>query len=238
MNKIKIAMMQPYWFPYKGYFSLYLNCDVFIFLDDVNFINKGYINRNKILTKNGPVNLTIPLSKSSQNKRINQIYTHNLEYFSKKIEKTIFNSFCKRPFGKEALKLFNQSTGKNDRPIFEIAVSSIINTARYLSISKDFFFSSKLNLENFSGEKRIIEICKIFKATEYVNLLGGINFYNPENFKKNFIKLSFLKNHSYSYEQGSQLFYPDLSILDLIANLNIKNVINQINQFSIIRKTI
>jgi len=148
----------------------YLLTDENYTIDDFveELLNKGYINRNKILTKNGPVNLTIPLSKSSQNRRINQIYTHNLDYFSKKIEKTIFNSFCKRPFGKEALKLFNQSTGKNDRPIFEIAVSSIINTARYLSISKDFFFSSKLNLENFSGEKRIIEICKIFKATEYI----------------------------------------------------------------------
>ena len=134
---------------------------------------------------------------------------------------------------KEYLKLFNQSTGKNDRPIFEIAVSSIINTARFYPYLKIFFLVLNINLENFFGEKRIIEICKIFnKATEYVFLIGGINFYNPENFKKNFIKLSFLENHSYSFEQGSLLFYPDLSILDLIANLNVKNVINQINQFS------
>ena len=238
MKKKKIAIMQPYFFPYKGYFSLLSYCDVFIFLDDVSFINKGYINRNKILSKNGPLDFTLPLTNASQNRKINHIFTYNLPFFINKREKTFLFAYKKRPFGKEAHHLFKYSTGQNNDIISNIAINSILNTAKYLSISKEFFLSSKLKLSPSKGEKRIIEICKIFKATEYVNLIGGVNFYNPENFKKNFIKLSFLENHSISYEQGSKLFYPDLSILDLIANLDIKNVINQINQFSIICKTI
>ena len=82
MKNKKIAIMQPYFFPYKGYFSLFSYCDIFIFLDDVNFINKGFINKNSILLNNSPYDFTIPLTKPSQNKKINEINTYNVNYFT------------------------------------------------------------------------------------------------------------------------------------------------------------
>ena len=152
--------MQPYLFPYKGYFSLFSYCDTFIFLDDVNFINRGFINKNRILLNNSPYDFTIPLTKPSQNKKINEISTHNVNYFTKKKSKSILHAYRHKTYGENAYNLFVNSINKKNTYISDIAISSIINTAEYLSISKEFFLSSKLNLPNYNGERRIIEICK------------------------------------------------------------------------------
>jgi len=70
---MRISIMQPYIFPYLGYFHLIEASDRFIFYDDVNFIRKGWINKNKILLNGNDFTFTVPLSKASQNKLINQI---------------------------------------------------------------------------------------------------------------------------------------------------------------------
>ena len=233
MKNKKIAIMQPYLFPYKGYFSLFSYCDTFIFLDDVNFINRGFINKNKILLNNSPYEFNIPLTKSSQNKKINEISTHNVNYFIKKKSKSILHAYKHKPYGENAYNLFINSINKKNKYISDIAISSIINTAEYLSISKEFFLSSKLKLPNYCGERRIIEICKKFEATEYVNLPGGKNLYNSNKFEKNSIQLSFLNIMNKPYNQGTNIFYPNLSILDLIANLSVENVIEQLKLFTI-----
>src|SRR5680860_768712 len=97
---MKIAIMQPYLFPYIGYFQLIMSVDDFVFYDDVNFIKGGWINRNNITLNGNKKLITIPLEKQSSNKLINEtrINAHLYEEWSKKVKKSIFQSYKKAPY--------------------------------------------------------------------------------------------------------------------------------------------
>ena len=87
--------MQPYIFPYIGYFNLLNSCDVFVLYDDVNFINRGWINRNRVLSSNNEVMFSVPLANQSQNLAINEVALANYERFKVKFLRTIEHCYSK-----------------------------------------------------------------------------------------------------------------------------------------------
>ena len=105
---MKIAVMQPYIFPYIGYFQLINAVDKFVIFDDVNFINKGWINRNNILLNNLPYLFTLPLKKSSQNKLINEIEIANDKIWNQKFLKTLQAAYSKAPNFSEVYNLVDR----------------------------------------------------------------------------------------------------------------------------------
>jgi len=234
---MKIAIMQPYLFPYIGYFQLVNAVDKFIFYDDVNFIKKGFINKNNILINKESKRFTISCKNISQNKLINEIEIDfclkKKEKFLKKIKlaynKAIFfNDFYPH------LKHFIY----NDTSIFisDLSIKSILFIFSYLQLNLNWDISSKKfkTSKILKKEDRLISIVKASNANNYINSIGGIDLYHKKKFEKNNIKLSFIKTNDISYNQFNNQFISSLSILDIMM-FNSKDTIKSfLNQYSII----
>ncbi|MEK7432690.1 MAG: WbqC family protein [Cyanobacteriota bacterium] len=213
---MKIAIMQPYLFPYIGYFQLINSVDKFIFFDDVNFIKKGWINRNNLLLNNDSFLFTIPLIKPSQNKLINETYILDENAWKINLLKTIKTSYQKAPFFEIIFPVLENTFNSKMGKISDLAILSILTVCKYLNIEKKFDSSSKYNNKELKAQERIIDLCLINKATEYINPIGGINLYNKNDFKKNEIELYFIKTKEIKYIQFNKNFIPNLSIIDLL----------------------
>ena len=147
---MKVAIMQPYFFPYIGYFQLINSVDKFIFYDDVNFINRGWINRNRILLNGESHFLTIQLKNASQNKLINEV-----EFIDNRIKllKTIEHAYKKAPFYHLIVPVLSDCLTIQTNKISELAQYSVIQTCKYLDIETEFELSSKLYSDTKGLEK-------------------------------------------------------------------------------------
>lgn len=205
---MKVGIMQPYFFPYIGYFSLINEVDVFCFLDDVNFINKGWVNRNYFRSRNTDLLLTLPLLKKSQNKKINEHYIFEKKNFDVKFSKILKESYE----GDIVPKIIKKQSGFSQN-ISEYNIEAIKFCMNQLGIKKKIFVASELNVDSgLYGSHRIIEICKILGATSYINPIGGKLLYNQSDFDNENISLNFLENKFHSNFNYSTLH--DLLTMD------------------------
>jgi hypothetical protein len=230
---MRLAIMQPYFFPYIGYFQLINSVDKFIFYDDVNFIKNGWINRNRILLNNDTHYITIQLKNASSFKPINTIeFSDN----RKKIRKTISQAYHKAPYFHLVFPMIENCLNSQTNMINDQSTASILQIAKYLNINMDFEKSSEVysGTKPFKKSERIIEICKINGATEYVNPFGGIDLYDKREFEKNGIKLSFLKSLSTEYKQFNNSFISGLSIIDVLMFNTIDETSKLLKNFELI----
>lgn len=234
---MKIAIMQPYLFPYIGYFQLINSADKFVIYDDVNFIKQGWINRNYILANKRKYLFSIPLENISSFKPINEIFISELAYnnWSKKFFATLKHSYNDAPFFESVYDIIYQFLNLKHNKIVTLALGSIKSICRYLDIKTELIESSSIyNNKELNGEERVIDICKKEKATEYINSAGGLNLYSKQNFLSNGLKLSLLKNLCAAYNQNLKEFIPDLSIIDTLMFNDIKSVKLMLNQYELL----
>lgn len=228
--------MQPYIFPYIGYFQLINAVDKFVFYDDVNFIKRGWINRNQLLVTDNPFLFSIPLKEASQNKLINQV---QIEYDVKWIRKlylTIENNYKKAPFFDGVYNLIQQVFEANHITIADLCIDSIKQVVNYLELEVVFEKSSEKYQETKGLEKaeRIIKICQINQAKTYINPIGGKELYQKETFKENGIDLNFIESQLTSYPQFNNNFVPGLSIIDVLMFNNQKDVKEMLNHYQLV----
>jgi hypothetical protein len=159
---MRLAVMQPYIFPYLGYYQLVKAVDTFVFFDDVNFINKGWINRNNILLQNESFRFTVPLNKASQNRLINEIEISDYSKWRKDFLKLILSNYKKAPcfdFTYNWLEVFLSS---NDYRFINILASdSVRSVAQLLDLPTRFIFSGELDYvrtENADGQDKVLSI--------------------------------------------------------------------------------
>ena len=210
--------MQPYIFPYIGYFQMINAVDQFVFYDDVNFIKRGWINRNRILINGKDTLVSIPLNKASQNKLINEIdifFDNNLR---KNLISKIENAYKKSPFYDEVIRLIRDIINADISNIGEYAANSIVSVSNYLEIDTKFHYSSILSPESkgMNRADRLIHICQNLGAEEYINSIGGQELYEKKYFLENQIDLSFIKTLDFEYKQFKDPFVPLLSIIDVL----------------------
>lgn len=220
--------MQPYIFPHIGYFQLVNAVDHFIFYDDVNFIKRGWINRNRILLNGKDLLLTVPLIKASQNKLINEI---DLFFDQQMKDDLIFKIECaysKAPYYNELKSLINEIINTNVTKISEYAANSVISVSNYLEIDTTFDFSSIRSPESKGMHKadRLIHICRDLEADKYINSIGGQGLYEKEYFQSKGIHLSFLDSYPEPYSQFNFDFVSNLSIIDILM-FNKKTVVKE-----------
>lgn len=186
---MKIAIQQPYFYPYIGYFDLIKSVDKFIFFNDVQYVRRSWINRNRI-SKN--FYLTVPVKKSPREFLINQIkidYENNWHYKHCRSLET--------KYGKECLEnpvyLFYKNIPKYEF-LVDFLKDSIKDVCKFLDIKTEFINSEDLRIDkNLKNKNRIIEICNRLNANSYYNLPGGSSLYSKEEFKKNNIDLNFIE---------------------------------------------
>ena len=229
----RIAIMQPYIFPYIGYFNLINSCDKFVFYDDVNFIKKGWINRNCIISKNELCRFNIPLKKISQNKKINEIIIAEDQNYINDFRKTLIYSYSRAKYFERTMKYVDKIINSEYNHISELAEYSIKELYKLINIKKDFYTSSKqISLPKvLNGEERIIRIVKELGGTIYINSINGSSLYNKDNFKKNNIELKFIKPLIIKYDQFAKEFKPNVSIIDVMMNNSCSKIKEMMNSY-------
>ncbi len=228
---MKLAIMQPYIFPYIGYFQLINAADRFVILDDVNYINKGWINRNNILV-NGKANMfTIPLKDASQNKLINEITVSDDAKWQAKFLRTIELNYKKAPCYDNVYPVIAEILNSGINKIADLNYYSITRINEYLGIHTEIVSTSSVYQNTvLKGQDRIIDICIKEKATDYINPIGGVELYSKEAFGKNNLNIQFIKTGTIVYEQFKHQFVPWLSIIDVMMFNSpevIKDILNQ-----------
>ena len=213
----KLAVMQPYWFPYIGYYQLLYSVDKFVFLDDVNFIKKGWINRNRIISSGEEKLITIPLVKASQNRKIKDIDVVAGEQWKNKIIKLLSHSYAKSRYFDQVIDLVIKSIDYEGSSISGFATSSILSVIDYLGgCDVEISYSSEQENSDLKGQNRILSICKNGRCSTYINALSGMDLYTKQDFLMNDIDLLFLHPKIQEYRQNSSVFLPGLSIIDVL----------------------
>lgn len=214
---MKIAIMQPYFMPYIGYWQLVNAVDKYIIYDDVNYIKRGWVNRNRILINGEPAYFHIPIVGGSQNKLINQIETNSEERFIRKSLRTIELAYKRAPFFINIYPLMEKIMHCNKDKISEYIIESIHVVCDYLDIKTELIVSSAINKDvGLKAQDKIVSICKTIGATEYYNPVGGMELYSFAVFRKNGIRLKFLKTNDIKYRQFGNTFHENLSIVDVM----------------------
>lgn len=213
---MKLAIMQPYFFPYLGYFQLIHAVDTFVAYDDVAYIKRGWINRNFLLMGCNSVRITVPLNNVSQFRPICNtqiapvLWQHNFL-------KTLHQAYAKAPQFAQVYALA-ETVVKRDYPtVAELALSSLTEVMDYLSLKTTVRPTSRIYRNNhLSGQARILDICQQEKADTYVNLPGGRALYDREAFAARGVDLRFLQPGDVRYRQFRCEFVPNLSVLDVL----------------------
>ena len=222
---MKLAIMQPYLFPYIGYFQLIKAVDTFVIYDDVNFIRRGWINRNRILCNGKASWLSLELQKASPNKLINQIQCGDNQ---KRMLKTIQFCYGKAPYFKDVYPLLERILLNQNKNLAKFVGESIRETCKFMGMKKEFKYSSDIHHgSELKGQFKIIGICSALGAKQYINPIAGKELYDFRNFQEKQIQLSFLQFGEVSYKQFSETFVPTLSIIDILM-FNSKNEINEL----------
>lgn len=236
---MSVAIMQPYFFPYLGYFQLVQAVDDFVFYDDVMFIKKGWINRNQILMQNTPFLFTIPLLKQSQNKTIRETSVSYGIDFPSKFLTQLSSAYKKAPYYSEVFHLIESVLQDQPASMADLAIRSVEMTWRYLGLEKRFHYSSKIGLANPEWDKadRLIAITKSLGSEHYINAKNGELLYDKSYFQNQSCQLNFLQPILPSYTQGLKKendFIPGLSIIDILMWNDPISVKNMLLNFQII----
>jgi hypothetical protein len=214
---MRIAIMQPYLLPYLGYYQLIAAVDKFVILDDVHFINKGWINRNRILVNGKSTFFTVPLEKASQNRLIKDICILPATSWKIKFLKTIELAYRKAPYFELVYPMVQKIMEHDESVISKFIYQSLLHITAYLEITTEIIASSVIyQNSDLAAQDKIIDICFQEKATQYINPLGGIELYDDDKFKTVGIQLHFLKSHLPVYRQYNAEFVPALSIIDVL----------------------
>ncbi|MBC7501696.1 MAG: WbqC family protein [Herminiimonas sp.] len=214
---MKLAIMQPYFLPYLGYFQLMAQADRFVLLDDVKYINRGWINRNRILIDGHPYRFTVPVAGASHHRRINELNLYDGAPWRVKLFRTIDQAYRAAPFHAEVQPLLARIINAPATNLAEFIEHSLKVLHAYLGLRCSLTSAARSHPKPiFAGQERILEMCSHEQASHYLNLPGGRALYNPADFFDRGIALQFLENKSYTYQQFNGRFIPDLSIVDVL----------------------
>lgn len=211
-----LAIMQPYLFPYLGYFQLIAAADRFVFLDDVAFIKKGWIHRNRILVNGAAHTFTVPITDASQNRAICETRVA-AAFDPAKLLRTIELNYRKAPYFAAAYEIASAVFSHAHETISEMAKHSVRAVCGYLALSMPLIESSaRYGNAELRGAERIRDITVRENAARYINPVGGTELYNEADFAAAGIELRFVKSRPHSYAQFGAPFVPWLSILDVL----------------------
>ena len=229
---MKLAIMQPYFMPYIGYFQLINAVDKFIIYDDVDFITRGYINRNSILI-NGKRNLfTLPVKDKSQNRSIRKHFYGFDKKWIRKFLKKLEMAYSKSPYFDKVYHLIQNVFDFENCNISEFNTNSLKLVCRYLNIKTEIIDTSSVyQNSDFNGQFRILDISKKENTDIYINPIGGKSIYEQELFEKEDVLLRFIRTENIRYKQFSDDFVPFLSIIDVIMFNSKKDIKKMLNKY-------
>ena len=208
--------MQPYLFPYIGYFQLIAAADRFVIYDTVKYTKKGWINRNRFLRDGEPITFTLPIARGADDLDIGERQVAE-DFAPSKLCSQIAQAYRRAPFLAETMPLIDAVLHYRADTLFLHLREGLTRTCAHLGIETPILTASTLEgLTELRRQERVIDICTRLSATTYVNPIGGTALYDPEAFAARGIALRFLKARPQDYRQFDKPFVPWLSIIDVL----------------------
>ncbi|UHA75426.1 WbqC family protein [Paenibacillus sp. 481] len=213
---MKVAIMQPYFFPYIGYYQLIDSVDLFVIYDNIQYTKKGWINRNRFLQNGKDAYFSIPLQKASDYLNVVD-RTVALEFKKEKLLNQLREVYKKAPNYEKAFPIFKNCILHDESNLFKYIYYSINKVIGELDIQTNMIVSSSIDVDpTLRGQDKVLAICKELNATTYINPIGGVDLYSKEDFAEKGIDLNFIKSKPIEYKQYDDEFVPWLSIMDIM----------------------
>jgi len=218
---MKICIMQPYFFPYIGYFDLINHVDLFVVMDHVQYQRRGWINRNRVLHQNqsGWQYIKVPVKKVSIKTPIKDIEINESISWVETLLGQLNHYHKNAPYAYDSINFLEKIFNIESNSLLTQNIHILESCCHRLGVDFKYILSSDILLDynHFSSpEKVIIGISKYLGATEYYNLPGGSKLYNKDIFKMNKLNLKFISTPHFKYKTGSYTFVDNLSIIDLL----------------------
>lgn len=230
-----VGVMQPYYFPYIGYWQLINAVDRYVIYDDVNYIKGGWINRNNILVNGRSKYINLQLYRASPNKLISEISLLGDKIYNSKLLKTLDQSYSKAPYYEETIPLIKSIISHDESNLAKYLTKSIKMICEHLGIETEILLSSEIKKNNkLQGQDKITNICEVLNSNVYVNAIGGQALYSKEDFKAKGLQLRFLKSNEIRYKQFGDEFIPNLSIIDVMMFNSLEMISRMLEDYTII----
>ena len=217
-----LGIMQPYFMPYIGYISLIKHTDRFILFDTVQFIRHGWIERNRMLKQNeGWQYIQVPLIKQDgRDTLIKDIKINNKEDWKRKILAQIQHYKKVAPYYRRVVALLEDIFANDFEDITTLNKVSLECICKFLGFERNLEIFSQMHLDIEAAnapDEWALNICKaIAGATEYINPIGGLSFFDRNKYENAGIKISFQRMEITEYFQKRDVFESGLSILDVM----------------------
>lgn len=225
--------MQPYFFPYVGYFSLIRQTDKWVLLDVVQYIRHGWIERNRILKPGeGWQYISVPLVKSSRDTLIREMRIRTDEDWKKRIFSQLEHYKKRSPFYQSVIELLRNCFAFETDSIVQLNHHILKIICGYLGIRYEGMIFSEMGLrisEVKHAGQWALNITEAIGGTEYINPVGGMEIFREEEFASKNIKLSFLQNELIEYSQRRGVFEPGLSIIDVLMFNSVEDTVRLID---------
>lgn len=211
-----ISIHQPGYMPWLGFFKKIEYSDVFVFLDDVNYVKRQWHNRNQIRTSHGSQFLSIPI-KSDSGKNINEVKIDYNEDWSQVHKKTIMYNYSKSQYFGKYWDFFEQLYSEKHEKLIDLNLKIIKFLIKEFRIETKVLCSSELDIVETKSDRNLA-ICKKLNATKYLSGALGKNYLNENNFLENNIKVEFQNFQHPIYTQCYKPFFPNMGAIDLLFN--------------------
>lgn len=213
----RIAVMQPYFLPYIGYFQLMASVDRFVVFDDVNYITRGWVNRNRMLIDGRPHWFTLPLRDASQNRLICETTLLPERAWRDKLLRSFRLAYARAPGLVPTMALLERVLGCETLALDVFLLHSLQQLAEHLALDTEIVPSSRgYGNAGLRGQQRILDICSRERATSYLNAPGGQALYDAEAFAAAGVRLEFIAPRLPVYPQGRSEHVAGLSIIDTL----------------------
>ncbi|CAI8831039.1 WbqC-like protein [Pseudomonas sp. IT-P12] len=213
---MKLAIMQPYFLPYIGYFQLIAAVDDFIVYDNIKYTKKGWINRNRMLVNGQDSVFSLPIKKASDSLDVRARCLAD-DFSPDKLLAQFKGAYSRAPFFLDTFSLLESILLNDERNLFDYIFASIVQICKHLGIKTKIHISSAIDIDHqLKGQEKVLELCKAMGAATYINTSGGMALYSPDDFGNRGVDLKFIKSTSLEYPQLGLPFIPWLSIIDVL----------------------
>lgn len=214
-----VAIMQPTFIPWIGYFAMIGSVDKFVILDDVQFSKQSWQSRNQIKTSSGPLILSLGVSRAKSKPLIKDANLATTG-FEKKLLKSIYDCLGRAPFYSIVADLLEGAFDAANGSLCDLNAGIIKKISSMSGFDTEFFFSSELGIVSDAKGDRLVDICQHLEAHKYLSPVGSLDYLLCENpFAGSKVDLVFLNYRHPEYEQFYPPFMSQMSVIDALAHL-------------------
>lgn len=231
---MKLAIMQPYFLPYIGYFQLIAAVDQFVVYDNIKYTKKGWINRNRFLQNSKDAMFSLPLKKDSD--ALNVCERELASDFDRaRLLNQLNGAYRRAPYFEQTFSLIERIVRYPEQNLFFFLHNAIAQVCAHLGITTKIIISSEVAIDHdLQAQDKVLALCDALGGTTYVNAIGGVTLYSKQVFSDRGLELNFIKSLPFEYDQYGDPFVPGLSIIDVMMFNPVDVMQSQLTQFDLV----